>query len=729
MSRLRSALEREASARTSIHFVPPGLIVAIAFFYAANLRIPPPYCVAMFVAALAGLHAANRAPPLTRGVLRALLTLACTFASGQLLCHLELARTPTTILSGSATVFVTGRVAMREADENGKMRYIVMLEATERPVLSRPPQRMRIAVSSRHEPIPIGGTYRGLVRLGPPSGPAFPDGYDFAFGAFFDGVGAYGFSLGPPDTLPFETPSSLSERFAEWLVGLRVDMSRRIRAVLPGAEGAVAAALISGERTGIPDDIDAIFRITGLSHVLSISGFHMVLVAGFVMAAVRSLLVLVPPNLLPVSPRKAGAVAALMATTSYMAIAGPNVATERSYIMIAIMLAAVLVEKPALTLRNVTLAAIAVLAIAPHAALTASFQMSFAATAALVGLAAVLTRRWQTPPGEERGLRPFAWLAVACIASAVAGAATAPYGLYHFQRLAPYGILANVATMPLFSFWVMPAALASALAMPFGLDAPFLHVMGWGLSAVFTVTRHLARAFPDQGGMALPAASLIALSLALFLACFMASALRWLALPAAILGGFLAAGGPAPPDILIYEDGTKVALVGAGGLAYLGKRPGRFIADQWERRYGPPGADGPLPCAPPVCQFATTSGIRLAWTDSMEETDRLCAQADLVIVARALRRRRCSNGGATLVTLRSLRRTGSLAISRGDGGKLVLTPSIPDDPQEWNAHRLAAWPEYWKKDGEAQAGGTAAKNVSTAVSGPPAVLAPAHGPN
>jgi competence protein ComEC len=729
MSRLRSAFEREASARSHIHFVSPGLILAIALFYAAGLRVPPPYCVAILVASLVALYAANKAPPLARRALRAMLALACTLAVGQLLCHVELARTQTTILSGSATVSVTGRVAMREADENGKMRYIVDLETTERPVLSRPPQRMRIAVSSRHEPILIGGIYRGLVRLGPPSGPAFPDGYDFAFGAFFDGVGAYGFSLGPPEPIPYQTPSSLSERFAEWLVGLRVDMSRRIRAVLPGAEGAVAAALISGERTGIPDEIDEIFRITGLSHVLSISGFHMVLVAGFVMAAVRSLLVLLPPILCPVSPRKAGAVAALMATTGYMAIAGPNVATERSYIMIAIMLVAVLVEKPALTLRNVTLAAIAVLTIAPHAALTASFQMSFAATAALVGLAAALTRRWQTPPGEEKGMRPLAWLAVACIASAVAGAATAPYGLYHFQRLAPYGILANVATMPLFSFWVMPAALAAALAMPFGLDAPFLHVMGWGLSVVFMVTRYLAETFPDQGGMALPAPSLIALSLALFLACFLASALRWLALPAAVLGGVLAMGGAPPPDILIYEDGTKVALVDAGHISYLGKRPGRFIANQWERRFGPPAADGPLPCEPPACQLATASGIRLAWTDSLEETDRLCAEADLVIVARALRRNRCSNGGATLITLRSLRRTGSLAISRGDGGRLVVTPSIPVEPPEWNVHRKAAWPEYWKKDGEAKTGGMPKETVSSAVSGPPAAPAPEPDPN
>ncbi|MCM2502871.1 ComEC/Rec2 family competence protein [Aureimonas altamirensis] len=729
MSRLRSAFEREASARSFIHLVPPGVVAAVALFYAVGLRVAVPGCIAMIMASLAALHAADKASPRARMVLRPLLALACTLAFGQLLCHVELARTQTTILSGSATVHVTGRVAMREADENGKMRYVVAVSATERPVLSRPPRQVRIAVSSRHEPIPIGGIYSGLVRLGPPSGPAWPDGYDFAFGAYFDGVGAYGFSLGAPEPVLDETPSATSERFAEWLVGLRVAMSGRIRAVLPGAEGAVAAALISGERTGIPEDIDEIFRVTGLSHVLSISGFHMVLVAGFVMGAVRSLLVLLPAHLLPISTRKAGAVAALMATTAYMAIAGPNVATERSYIMIAIMLVAVLVERPALTLRNVTLAAMAVLAIAPHAALTASFQMSFAATAALVGLAAALTRRWQTPPGEGQGLRPVAWLAVACIASAVAGAATAPYGLYHFQRLAPYGILANVATMPLFSFWVMPAALAAALAMPLGLDAPFLHLMGWGLSAVFAVTRYLAQSFPDQGGMALPTSSLIALSLALFLACFLASALRWLALPAAALGGLLAAGPARAPDILIYEDGKKVALIDTEGVAYLGKRPGRFISDQWERRFGPPRADSPLPCAPPACQLASASGIRLAWTDSIEETDRLCAEADLVIVARALVRNRCPIGGATLVTLRSLRRTGSLAISRGEGGQLVLTPSIPDDPPEWNMHRLAPWPEYWKKDGETRTRRAADETVSNAVSGPPAAPAPVPDPH
>ena len=81
MSRLRSAFEREASARSHIHFVSPGLILAIALFYAAGLRIPPPYCVAVLVASLVALYAANKAPPLARCALRAMLALACTLAA------------------------------------------------------------------------------------------------------------------------------------------------------------------------------------------------------------------------------------------------------------------------------------------------------------------------------------------------------------------------------------------------------------------------------------------------------------------------------------------------------------------------------------------------------------------------------------------------------------------------------------------------------------------------
>ncbi len=736
---LTREIAREGAARSGFFLLPLGLIAGIAAFYGLDLRLEPEVAAGAFLP-LAGLALLLR----RRVVLRAILTLAASALAGQMLAQAELARTPTTIFSGEATVRIEGRVAWRDVDDRGRFRYLIDIEATSRPVLSRPPDRARILVSSAHAPIPIGGTYSGLVRLRPPSGPAFPGAYDFAFVPFFQGLGAYGFSLGAPEPAAAVDPGDLS--FAERVAALRVSMATRIRAAVPGAEGAVASALITGERAGIPDEIDEWLRITGLAHVLSISGFHMALIAGFTMLSVRLAASAVPGLPLLVPTKKIAAFAALLVSTAYLLIAGDNVATQRSWIMLAIMLGAVLLDKPALTLRNVALAAIVVLTLNPHAVVTASFQMSFAATAALVGGYGALMRRWSG--GEdarlrrERGLAAGVLVAVAGLAlsSLIAGGATTPYGAYHFQRAAPLGgVIANVAAMPLFSFWIMPAALIAVLAMPFGLDGAVLAFMGYGIGIVFAMAERLAFWFPDHATGLLPTLSLVLLSAAILALCFFAGRGRWLAVPFAAAGLAIATPEREPPELLVFEDGKELALIdGDGALAHLKERPNSFVAGQWERAF-PAGtsdrADGPAtdggPVAAPggagftcqndICRAATRSGLRIAWTENYELTGTLCDSAEIAIVSRAIRLAECRSG-AQLVTLRTLRRTGSLAVRRDpETGRVRITPSIEETPREWNAHRHAPWPEFWR-DPDRDAG-SVRPSSATGLGVPPADLA------
>ncbi len=635
---------------------------------------------------------------------------------------IELARTDTVILSGDATVRISGRVLKRERDERGRYRYTIAIEGTERPVLTRPPGRARILVSSRHEPLPIGGTYRGLVRLRPPAGPAYPGAYDFAFSPYFDGLGAYGFSLGAPQVSTAIRPPTFADRVAR----LRLAMDEQIRAVLPGATGAVASALITGERAGIPDEIEDALRATSLAHVLSISGFHMALVAGFTMLLVRLAIAGFPAVALRFSSKKTGAVAALGVSAFYFLLSGDNAATERSFVMLAIMLTAILVDRPALTLRNVAIAALVVMALSPHAVLTATFQMSFAATAALIGAYGAYAR-WQTDRARTVGgasssrLRS-ALLVIAGLAlsSVIAGAATAPYGVFHFQRAAPFGLVANVLATPIFSFWIMPLALLAAMAMPFGAEALFLHPMGWGLDAVFRLATVLARWLPDQAVGQISVAALVLFTASIIVVSFAASAARWLAIPVAVAA--FAVSQPSPsPELLIFEDGREVALgLGSGNVAAIRDKPNAFVWDQWRRAFGwnapigPVLADEPqsgatagpkfqsdaagrFRCEASICRAVTPSGLRVAWTDDYEKLGEVCDTADIAIVARAVRLESCRSG-AMLITLRTLRRSGALAFPPITSTRVTSASirSIAIEPDEWNAHRLAPWPEFWR---------------------------------
>lgn len=734
---LRRQADAETQARTGFFLAPAGMMAGIWLCYGLGVR-PEFWLVLPVAAALLAFAFGLRGTP----VAGPLWLLAGCVAAGLALCAAELSRTRTTIFSGEATVRIEGTVAWRDRDERGRLRYLVDIARTDRPVLSRPPERAQILVSSRHDPIPIGGLYKGLVRLRAPSGPALPGGYDFAFGSHFRGLGAHGFGLGAPEA---QDADPAAPNFRHWLLKLRLTASERIRETIGGPEGAVASALITGDRAGIPDDVNLWLRTTGLSHVLSISGLHMALVAGFAMAAVRALLAAIPWCALVLPIKKIAAVGALTVATFYLLISGSNVATDRSYIMLAIMLLAVLVDRPALTLRNVAIAAIVVLVMTPHAMMTASFQMSFAATAALLAAYGAYARatagRGSDDPPRGRLLQAVLLFAGLGASSLIAGLATGPYAAYHFQRLAPFGLFANMLALPLFSFWIMPLALISMVLMPFGLDGLPLVLMGHGLSLVFAIARSLHELMPDAPTGLMTPASLLVLSIALMLACFLTSGLRWIALPIAIGGLAVAADRSDRPELLIFEDGKEVALIDqAGKLVPLRNRPNDFVFAQWTRAFpsrenadvqesppvgfacepvdatagsGPATADGAENASPPassagakaprkstICRATTRRGLKVVWTDDYRQTGTACDTADIAVVARAIRLEACRSG-AILVTLRSLRRTGSLAVARSvETGRALVTQAIDAPPNEWNRHRLAPWPEFWRKPPE-----------------------------
>ncbi|MEF2073228.1 ComEC/Rec2 family competence protein [Consotaella aegiceratis] len=700
------AMAIEEAARSSFALAPIGLIVGVVLVHGLAWRWPPLLALGLAVPCLASLRWTSGAP------LRSGLALVVGFALlGVALAQWELQRTETTILSGDVTTRIEGTVVWRDQDERGRMRYRIRLADTQRPHLSRPPEEVRILVTSRHGFLPLGSTYRGLVRLMPPSGPAYPGGYDFAFSPYFEGLGAYGFSLGAPEPASDTLQSNLSLQ----LMRLHLGIAERIRSVLPGATGGVAAALVTGERSGIPDTVTEWLRKSGLAHLLAISGLHMALAAGFAMTLVRALLAAIPGLALRFPVKKWAAAAAIVVAAAYLAISGANVATQRAFIMLGVMLLAILFDRPALTLRNVAIAALIVIALGPHAVMTASFQMSFAATTALVGAYGGFARWRAARSSRSRGPLPL-WRKLILFfvgiaaSSLIASVATAPYAAYNFQRLAPFGLVANLLALPIFSLWVMPLALLSVLAMPFGLDAPFLHLLAIGLDAIFAIAHLTADHMPDAASGIVSPLALAVLTAALLVATLCASRLRWIAVPLAGIGLALALATGSPPELLIFEDGEEVALIAEDGtVSFRKERPNGFVADQWLRAYGGGTATAdtgsPFDCEEAFCRAVSRSGLTIVWTDDYELTGRACDEADVAIVARAIRLDACRSG-ALLVTLRTLRRTGSLAISRSPAtGRAEMQTAIGPVPAEWNAHRLAPWPEYWRKpeiaDGEA----------------------------
>src|SRR5690606_22493858 len=120
----------------------------------------------------------------------------------------------------------------------------------------------------------------------PPSGPMTPGAYDFARRAYFERLGATGFAYGRCRPVELDPPASWLDRQRLRLAAVRADLSAAIYAAAPNRGGAIAAALVTGDRSSIDPDTNASLRDSGLGHLLSVSGIHMGVVGGLVFAIV-----------------------------------------------------------------------------------------------------------------------------------------------------------------------------------------------------------------------------------------------------------------------------------------------------------------------------------------------------------------------------------------------------------------------------------------------------------
>lgn len=661
---------------------------AIGYF---SLVAEPDFAKPVAVVILAGLCAlVSRSWPKTH--LCFMAALLCTL--GLLAAKVETWRAGTQMLGSEISTQVTGRVVSLERMESGRIRLTIDVASTARPKLRYAPERVRLSARNIPADMTAGSLITGYAKLLPPTGPVRPDSYDFSFDSYFAGIGGSGFFLGNPKLVITDDDNMpLAARLSSGIEKAREAIADHITGSVGGAEGEIAAALIVGVRAGIPDDVNESMRRTGIYHIISISGLHMALVAGTIMGLLRGAFALFPDFSARRPVKKYAAAAALFSIAAYLVISGVVVAAELSFIMLAVMLIAVLFDRAALTMRNLAISAIAVIMVSPHEVVGPSFQMSFAATAALVGAYA----GWADhragkarPPPPKRSLPGFLTrkllLAAAGLAmtSIIAGSATALFAIWHFQRVSPLSLFANLAIMPIVTV-VMFLAVASALLMPFGLDWPALFLMGKGLTVMIAMSGWISERSPVDAIGLISQQSVVLVTIALVIATMATTWLRLAALPFA-LAGLLTVSDTRVPDVLVSEDARLVALpIGGGELAVSRARPNEFTVDNWKRALTsesiiapevfdegdgqfdvedaaemPPGA--PFYCTSGVCLARHPSGAIIAYVEDRKDTWKACGFADLIVINDATAYDACHNPLVLVITKRQLARNGSAAV-------------------------------------------------------------------
>lgn len=532
----------------------------------------------------------------------------------------------------------------------GEMRALVSAITPVGKARAVPMRRARLVLGS--ETLKPGDVVQAAVRFYPVPGPAIPDGFDAQFQGYFDGVGAYGnntgdlvVSLAGDDGLPVRV-----------IDGIRRGIAARIDAVLPQPSAGIARALITGDQSEVDDGVRDTMATAGLVHVLSVSGLHLTLAAALCLVSLRYGLAPFAGLSARLPMKRIAALGAVLISLGYFAISGGNVAALRSTIMIVLVLGAIILGRRALTMRNVALAALVVILSDPASVFRPSFQLSFAAVVALIAAWEILPRGEAARDGWVGRLGGY--FGGIALTSLVAGAATLPFSIFHFQQMAPLGVVGNVISLPLVGFVSMPAAMAATLLMPFGLEQWPLLALGWSVDRMIDLATITAGW--SQGLDASPLLTPLALGLGLVAFAWFAFIETWqrLVAPALLVPAVLLLALDRPPDVLVADTTQALAVRGEAGLELVAGKPGSFAVMIWRETWEDPleaAPKGSFGCDSLGCTGVSSAGF--SWTVARDAGAVFedCGVVDLIVVRRPLEAL-CT--GSLIIDQRALERRG-----------------------------------------------------------------------
>ncbi|MEF3366279.1 ComEC/Rec2 family competence protein [Methylocystis sp. 9N] len=699
---LRASFEQEQALRRPFLWLTVAAGAGVALYFAAEREPPLALCLgALGVAAL--LAVLTRGHARAQALFLALAFIAAGFASGAWRAARVAAPIVPRVGIGELTGFVE-EVDLRRAGA----RFILRVASAEGLPGDVTPARVRL--TTRSDPYFQAGDFIALkARLMPPARAALPGGYDFARDAFFARIGAVGNALGRIQTMAPPEPASPSLRFFAAVDRIRNALALRVYRIIDGDAGAIAAAMVTGKRDLLSEDAKNLIRRAGIFHIITISGVQMTLVAGIFFVGFRRLLAMSQTLALNYPIKKWAAGLAILGAILYDIGTGSRVGTERALAMTLIMLAAVLFDRPSLSMRNLALAALFVIAFEPEALLGASFQLSFAAVAALIAVYEWRSDQLARQRVEETAPRGrFAALreniaerllhgpGAAIFATLCATSATASFMANDFHELSPYVLIGNPLTLAIIEFFAVPCALIGAALYPFGLDGFVWRYLKMGIDLV----TYLAGLIASAPGASLPVKAfapwaIVFLALAvLSLVLWRTWAFRATAIPLALIGLMGAMGG-ASFDLAVPATGEAAALrQPSGELALMGQRPGAFAAEQWLRADADARAAGDaksgVSCDDLGCVGRAFDGRLVALVSARGAFLEDCARAS-VIVTPLYAPDGCA--AAIVIDRRKLAETGAVTLRFKDGGAEWTTARGIDEDRPWSpAPRLRRAP-------------------------------------
>lgn len=311
-----------------------------------------------------------------------------------------------------------------------------------------PPSKVLLRWYHSNENIGLGQGWRLTVRLKRPHGFQNPGGFDYEKWLFRHRIRATGY-IRDAERLPELDRVS-------WWGEFRERLQRRLRQSEMASEGLIRA-LVIGDRSGVGDDQWQVLVRTGTLHLLAISGLHIGLVSGFCFVLGSILARILGQGLLWLPAPMAGAMSAVLGGGLYALLAGLTIPTQRAFIMVVAVMAAVLLRRSVDIVRCLAIALILILAVDPLSVLDTGLWLSFGAVTAIL-LATRLTSGTQN--------RFTRLIMVQLLLSLF----LAPLVLMFFGQVSLIAPVANLIAIPVVAFSVVPLVLVSATALGFSWE-------------------------------------------------------------------------------------------------------------------------------------------------------------------------------------------------------------------------------------------------------------------
>ncbi|MBN9343379.1 MAG: hypothetical protein BGO76_05525 [Caedibacter sp. 38-128] len=424
--------------------------------------------------------------------------------------------------------------------------------------------------------------FKGVLL--PPNAPVAPGAYDFRKKAYFEQISAVGYGITFPEVIGTSIPQGFKGRVLIWLTKMRHTLTGYLKTTIKENSGAIAAALITGDRSGISEDLRQDFANSGLAHILAISGLHLSIVAGLAFLIFRKGLSFIPWLALRYPIKKWAAAFAIILTFFYLLLCDFAIPAQRAFMMTAIILLAVITDRTAITLRNVALAAIVILLLLPESIISPSFQMSFSAVIALVSGYEILRKpleNWRTNYRQWWQSVLF-YLCGITFSSILATIATTPYIAYTFNRFTLHSLPANIVCIPLLSFIIMPALVLYLFLSSF-TSGDYLALFLQKAIGVMTEIAHTISLWPGSTLLvpSIPSYVLLVFTLSFLWICLWKTSWRWWG-GLGIAMAFILASFTSKPDIFIAGDKNLICILDAKGSGWVNSlQAGRFARENW----------------------------------------------------------------------------------------------------------------------------------------------------